>query len=115
MICAIVDIMVLCFFQFLDIRLVTNDVTKQYLSYAMLSVSFCAWLRLCYFVLVIQSYSNILMTIYSMMASASNFLFILLLYLFIMSSIFMGLFQDSAISYSNLFNSMRSMLDAVLG
>jgi hypothetical protein len=80
-----------------------------------MSVNFCSWSRICFFVLVIESYSNILMTIYSMMASASNFLLILILYLFIMSNIFMGLFQDSSISYSNLFNALRTMLDAVLG
>ena len=88
----VLNICVLCFFQFLDIKLVTNETTKEYLSWAMLITTLSAWVRLCFFVLVIESYSNILMTIYTMIASASNFLLILLLYLFIMSNIFMGLF-----------------------
>ena len=50
-----------------------------------------------------------------MIGSASNFFLILFCYLLIMGNIFLGLFQDSGLAYSNIFNSVRTMFDAVLG
>ena len=114
-VCGIVNMVVLCFMQFLDINLVTDETSKSYLTYMMLFANMCAMTRLCCFVLVIESYSSILMTIQSMMTSAYSFLFILSVYLFIMTTIFMGLFSDSSITYSNLFTGIRTMFDAVLG
>ena len=88
---------------------------KKIFNYLMLLVVFATWARLIFFVLVIASFSNILMTINQMMGSGRDFFIILVMYLGTMSTIMVGLFQDSAISYSNIFNSFRTMFDAVLG
>ena len=88
---------------------------KKIFNYLMLLVVFATWARLVFFVLVIASFSNILMTIKQMMGSGTDFFIILIMYLATMSTIFVGLFQDSAISYSNIFNATRTMFDAVLG
>lgn len=55
------------------------------------------------------------MTIVEMIKSATSFLLILSFYLIVMSYIMICLFQESSIVYSNIFNAMRTMFDAMLG
>lgn len=81
----------------------------------MLIVIIATWSRLIGFFLVMQQFSKLLMTTMEMMITGSYFLTILLIYLIIMSSIFMTLFQESTMSYASFPNTLRTLFDAVLG
>jgi len=114
-VCAGVNLVSMSLFTKMTPSNLLDQNVKKIFNYLMLLVVFATWARLIFFVLVIASFSNILMTIKQMVGSGTDFFVILMMYLFMMSTIMMGLFQDSAISYSNIFNSLRTMFDAVLG
>lgn len=94
---------------------VTDLNLKKFFNYIMLFVILGTWARLIGFFLVIQQFSKLLMTTMQMMITGSYFLTILSIYLILMSTIFMGLFQESTMSYSNFPNTIRTLFDAVLG
>ena len=88
---------------------------KKLFNYLMLIVILSTWSRLMGFFLVMQQFSKLLITTKEMMVTGSYFLTILMIYLIIMSSIFIILFQESTMSYSSFPNTLRTLFDAVLG
>lgn len=73
------------------------------------------WMRLIGYCFVMESFSKLIVTIIEMLKSATTFLAIVLLYLIVVSSISICLYQESSISYSTFINAIRTMYDAMMG
>jgi hypothetical protein len=73
------------------------------------------WSRFGAQLLVVEDVSKLIMTIVAMMGSASNFMFILIMYMVVMMMFAIGMFQESSIMYSDPFYAFRTMFDGMMG
>lgn len=80
----------------------------------MLIIVFSTYLRFFGILFVVQPVSKLIMTIIKMLGSATTFIFICIGYLLMMLSIYMTLFRESSIAYSDNFNTFRTMFDALM-
>lgn len=104
--------------QIMTSRMEVNDVIdierKYIYNYLMVITILATWMRLIGFMFVLEDFSKLIMTIVEMLSGATTFLLICLFYLVVMATIAMCLFQESSIQYSNIFNAIRTMFDAMI-
>jgi len=94
---------------------VTDLNEKSLYNIMMVFIVISTWARFAGILLVVQSVSKLLMTIFKMLGSAGTFLGILTGYLLVMSTIAIALFQESSITYSTIAYTIRTLFDAMLG
>ena len=85
--------------------------SKQFYNILTIMVVVSTFMRFVGQMFVIQSFSKLLVTIDKMLGSAGTFIFIMGYYLVTMAFIFIIIFGEKSINYSNIINAIRAMFD----
>lgn len=97
--CAFTNIFCLTLMHTLSKDDVIDENKKEMFNILMLMTVFATWSRVIGIALVVPQFSELLMTIYAMLGSATTFLFIVMYYLVVMSAICLALFQEAVPLY----------------
>lgn len=81
----------------------------------MVLIVFATWYRMVMVLLIMDSYSVLLMTIMKMMGSVIYFFALLIYYLLMMGLIALAVFGDFSAEYKDLQQSIRTMFDCMMG
>lgn len=113
--CAFTNIFCLTLMHTLSKEDVIDEAKKMKYNILMLMTVFATWSRVVGIALVVPQFSELLMTIYAMLGSATTFLFIVMYYLLMMSVLCLALYQEAVPSYSSFIYILRTMFDAMMG
>ena len=95
---------------------ILNQAQKQTVDYYVVVVVVMSWIRFFSYFLLIRPVSKLLMTLIRMLWDTISFMFIMICYLLISSSVFTTLFQGPAPEfYGSMTLSLRTMFDYTLG
>lgn len=113
--CALTNIICLSLIYTISKEDVIDTTSKIKYNIFMLMTVFATWSRIIGIALVVPNFSELIMTIYVMLGSATTFLMIVGYYLIMMSIIAMAVFQESVEKYMSFFYILRAMFDAMMG
>ena len=84
-------------------------------NFCMMMIVVTTWAR-CYSIfMVIEKSSKLLITINEMITSSFTFIFIQMLFMFFMLTFAMGYMQEHSIQYADLFYTLRTLFDGMMG
>jgi hypothetical protein len=88
---------------------------KVFYNVLMILSTLAAWARLAATALLMPAFAILLLTTYTMITHTASFLLVILLYMIVISSVAVCLFQESATAYSSFVYAARCMFDALIG
>ena len=114
--CGVLNVIAVNLISYIKPSSLLETSTKDALDYFMLFVLCVCWLRFFTFFLVIRNLSKLLLIVVNMLRDTISFMFILICFILIMSSIFTTLYQDLyPDTFGGLALSARFLWDAVIG